>query len=663
MKLLVTKKLSNVTDLVNNIPELGKGNYPWSEKVIPAWENDITQLNEDNLNALSEGITNLRDRLKNFGIDSKLVIDAIVKGNAGWKSDYEDTGEVFNDYNSNHAVGGYSHSEGSLTISGMRGYWVGAISQNESGGTIWLTNSDKDESNPAVDVVPKVLIDPEGQVSVTGPTCGYSVIEGAENGENEFFCIVTGNTYSKVIVGNLTGVTGNQLTYTSNDVINTPLNDDEKESLRAKIFMHRFPNPTGYNVYSGSCAHSEGLKSHAVGDATHSEGKYTHAIGDFSHSEGSSTLAVGVASHSEGGETRALGRYSHAEGVNSISYGVASHAEGIHTVATCDYQHVQGKFNSIDVNNQYAHIIGNGSSSDNRANIHTVDWFGNAWYSGNIEAYLDVIAHNGDTTATLMTVHNDLSTEIEDREDGDKKLLGGVEDGYDALTIYGTRSYAKKLETGLIDTYITGSWETGKSLVTLGDVLSWINLQNPFESFDSIISEKLDSTEAVGRKYTEYNTKGTGEVFNDYTKNTAHGEFAHAEGTGTRAWEVASHTEGLLTEALVTGQHVQGRANILDKAKLYAHIVGNGVVNYDESTKSYTVEEGKRSNAHTIDWEGNAWFAGGIYLGGSGQYDTNARRLPMIYTGTGEPNDNIGVDGDIYIKYDPVATIELLEDE
>ena len=34
----------------------------------------------------------------------------------------------------------------------------------------------------------------------------------------------------------------------------------------------------------------------------------------------------------------------------------------------------------------------------------------------------------------------------------------------------------------------------------------------------------------------------------------------------------------------------------------YAHIVGNG-------------EESARSNAHTLDWSGNAWFAGKVTVG------------------------------------------------
>ena len=65
----------------------------------------------------------------------------------------------------------------------------------------------------------------------------------------------------------------------------------------------------------------------------------------------------------------------------------------------------------------------------------------------------------------------------------------------------------------------------------------------------------------------------------------------------------ASHTEGIGTIALSNQQHVQGRFNITDETHTYAHIVGNGK-SLDE-----------QSNAHTLDWQGNAWFAGDITVG------------------------------------------------
>jgi hypothetical protein len=33
---------------------------------------------------------------------------------------------------------------------------------------------------------------------------------------------------------------------------------------------------------------------------------------------------------------------------------------------------------------KYAHIVGNGTSNNSRSNAHTLDWSGNAWYSGDV---------------------------------------------------------------------------------------------------------------------------------------------------------------------------------------------------------------------------------------------------------------------------------------
>lgn len=47
----------------------------------------------------------------------------------------------------------------------------------------------------------------------------------------------------------------------------------------------------------------------------------------------------------------------------------------------------------------------------------------------------------------------------------------------------------------------------------------------------------------------------------------------------------------------------------------YIQVVGNGT------------SDTARSNAHTLDWDGNAWFQGAVYVGGTGQDDENAKKL------------------------------------
>ena len=79
---------------------------------------------------------------------------------------------------------------------------------------------------------------------------------------------------------------------------------------------------------------------------------------------------------------------------------------------------------------------------------------------------------------------------------------------------------------------------------------------------------------------------------------TASGVNSHAEGDYTTASGVSSHAEGYGTKASSQFQHVQGKYNIEDTNRRYAHIVGNGA------------GDAKRSNAHTLDWQGNGWYAG-----------------------------------------------------
>ena len=81
------------------------------------------------------------------------------------------------------------------------------------------------------------------------------------------------------------------------------------------------------------------------------------------------------------------------------------------------------------------------------------------------------------------------------------------------------------------------------------------------------------------------------------------GVCSHAEGSSTTASGDRSHAEGCWTKASSEDQHVQGKYNIEDIANKYAHIVGNG--KYDTTNNKEV-----RSNAHTLDWEGNGWYAG-----------------------------------------------------
>lgn len=118
------------------------------------------------------------------------------------------------------------------------------------------------------------------------------------------------------------------------------------------------------------------------------------------------------------------------------------------------------------------------------------------------------------------------------------------------------------------------------------------------------------------------------------------GPYAQAFGSGTIASGEYSHAEGRTTIAQGNNQHVQGKYNIADTTS--AHIVGNGS------------DSSNRSNAHTLDWNGNAWFAGDVYTGSTSgtNKDDGSVKLPVVYSGTTAPSNDIGKNGDLYVLLD-----------
>jgi hypothetical protein len=139
-----------------------------------------------------------------------------------------------------------------------------------------------------------------------------------------------------------------------------------------------------YTTASGASSHAEGSTTTASGNCSHAEGSNTTASADSSHAEGNSTEASGMFSHAEGSTTTASGVDSHAEGDYTTASGNCSHAEGYGSKASSQFQHVQGKYNIEDKDRKYAHIVGNGAGDAKRSNAHTLDWQGNAWYSGKV---------------------------------------------------------------------------------------------------------------------------------------------------------------------------------------------------------------------------------------------------------------------------------------
>lgn len=199
---------------------------------------------------------------------------------------------------------------------------------------------------------------------------------------------------------------------------------------------------------------------------------------------------------------------------------------------------------------------------------------------------------------------------------GDQELNLYIESNVYNITMVPTEFLPKQL-----------MWPGDGSYSIVSNNLS--NKASGMYSFASNIS--CWATEAASHAEGYYTTASGVSSFAQNYITTASGEDSHAEGTITKANGESSHAEGYGTIASSKYQHVQGKGNIEDTEEKYAHIVGNGRVSFntDLSTRVSTeTSDSKRSNAHTLDWNGNARFAGDVYVRGTGTNDlVDAKKL------------------------------------
>lgn len=112
----------------------------------------------------------------------------------------------------------------------------------------------------------------------------------------------------------------------------------------------------------------------------------------------------------------------------------------------------------------------------------------------------------------------------------------------------------------------------------------------------------------------------------------ASGNASHAEGANTQASGHYSHAEGYYTRATHKAQHVFGEFNVLDGSSStasnrgnYVEIVGNGT------------GASARSNARTLDWNGNEELSGSLKVGNGVTVNNvtlanNTLNQPMLLT-------------------------------
>lgn len=223
---------------------------------------------------------------------------------------------------------------------------------------------------------------------------------------------------------------------------------------------------------------------------------------------------------------------------------------------------------------------------------------------------------------------------------------------------------------------------TGAQIDAAVDKALNLNVKNGDK--EGAVKEGIGTSATAEYTHAEgYQTQATGKgAHAEGNGCIASGQMSHAEGLDTQALGMASHAEGDRSIAYGTlshaegecviashhAQHVEGMFNLPDgdyeNETVWVtlgllHIAGNGT------------SENNRSNAHTLDLDGTAWFAGNVYVGSTSgkNRDAGSKKLATEeyvdshggvkikqYTGTllasgwvvdssGYPSQTIAIDG------------------
>lgn len=330
-------------------------------------------------------------------------------------------------------------------------------------------------------------------------------------------------------------------------------------------------------------AHAEGWSNQALGMGSHAEGSSTIAIGAWAHTEGKGTTALYTA-HAEGNGSEALGEAAHAEGNTTHAIADRAHAEGLKTTASAANAHAEGK-----------ETIASG------ANSHTE---GEATTASNESAH----AEGAGTTASGMRAHAEGRSTVAEGSESHAEGYGSNAKAW-AAHAEGARSIAQG----------AGSHAEG-----------WPSYEDSAAGGTQTIAKGMGAhAEGLGSQATSNGAHAEGK------QTEASGKYSHAEGINSKATAEAAHASGTSTIAIAASQTVIGKWNKEDAAK--AFILGNGKWSNDGTSG--------RSNAVTIDWNGNGDFANSVGVVGGLKLDKNGLYKEIINNGEVNKANLISTDG------------------
>lgn len=257
------------------------------------------------------------------------------------------------------------------------------------------------------------------------------------------------------------------------------------------------------------------------------------------------------------------------EGSENIASGNNSHAEGLGTIASGDYSHAEGSFRIVQIPTTLVSGLGNSTE------ITITN--GGMPPSISIDSIIS-ISQEGYPYSEIESINYPTITL--------KKPISEI-------------NFSNKKLYLVFFTQASGNYSHAEGI---GNTASGNG--SHAQGYQTTASGDYSHAEGNSAKATNYTSHAEGAA------TTASGRHSHAEGYSTIASGEGSHAEGYMTIAQRKVQHVSGKYNIADDGGTDESTIGNYVEIVGNGTSS-----SRRSNARTLDWDGNEILAGKLTIG------------------------------------------------
>lgn len=336
------------------------------------------------------------------------------------------------------------------------------------------------------------------------------------------------------------------------------------------------------SIALGYCSTAEGANSFAWGSTLNPVENYNNG---FIASIAGNSEAIGDCSVTFGGRSEGQFAFStqggYAKGMRSIAFN-KSRAFGENQVTL-------GKYNKDDNDNKYALIIGNGTglntteSPNRQSNALTVNWNGNTWVKGSLFVGGTSETEGASKVATEAYVNGLIVPPVLESTAGKENAAGPI--GQYASGTPGMNSF----------TWGLSALAAGSGSIAMGTTSTTSTSAHWGVALGTYAAAKGEAAVAIGQNViaSSVNAVAIGQA------NTASSQKAVAIGNNLTA--------------NYTGQIVLGTYNLTGN---YSLLLGNGTGN-------------GRSNAFGVTSTGTGYFAGDLYVNGTGTSSTfsNAKKV------------------------------------